>query len=255
MGENVDNNTTAKKADSTLAAEDRDSTDSGDLPPHGPLRQWIVEHDDSWLFTIGYVGLALVLSIWISLFWLVVVVGVHFILECFRHKQIAPSRSNIALLAGWEVKLDIALILFALALTAYMDFLLGVAGLGGAARLGARGAARVGGWGRAIKATLLSLDDAAQVARMAISKRSSSSTTIRRQAEAADGASEGGLTEEHLGTGRSVLDWRGWNRGDYFVVGFAVICLSAIMIAPLVTPHTYPSLVDALLADLHPWPS
>ncbi len=49
--------------------------------PAGPLRRWLVMHDDQWTFIVPYIGLAVLLSALISLFWLVVVVAVHFALE------------------------------------------------------------------------------------------------------------------------------------------------------------------------------
>jgi len=225
-------------------------TEGENQAPVGPLHQWIMQHDDSWLFTICYVGLALVLSIWISLFWLVVVVGVHFILECIRQKTIAPMGSNIVLLAAWQIKLDLALILFALALTAYMDILLGVAGLGGAARIGAKGAARLGGWGRAIKATLLSLDDAAQIVRVAATRRSSVAPVMDTEV-LEDGIGDlktqpVTVCSEHMPTTCS--------KGDILTIGFSIICLMAIFVAPWVTDHSVSSLFALFLAELHPYP-
>jgi len=218
-----------------------------------------MEHDDSWLFTILYVGLALVLSIWISLFWLVAVVGVHFLLECVRQRSIARPGSNVPLLAVWEIKLDLSLILFALALTAYMEWILGVAGLGGAARIGAKGAARVGGWGRAIKATLLSLDDAAQIARLAFTRKSTRTAT-----ETPPVASSAHELPEPEVPGDSVrpksiaivdpCDVATWSRGDRWVIGFGAVCLASLLIAPWLTEHTPSSLLLALISELHPYP-
>lgn len=242
---------------------------SPDLPSPGPLRRWILEHDDSWLFTILYVGLALVLSIWISLFWLVAVVGVHFLLECVRQRSLARPGGNVPLLAVWEIKLDLSLILFALALTAYMEWILGVAGLGGAARVGVKGAARVGGWGRAIKATLLSLDDAAQIARLAFTRKSArtanDSTQIATPADEtpADEVSDREVHDrEAVGgsVGRDTIglvdpcDVATWSRGDRWVIGFGAVCLASLLIAPWLTEHTPSGLLLALISELHPYP-
>ena len=106
----------------------------------GGIRNWIINHDDSWLFIIGYIGLAVVLSIWISLFWLVAVVAVHFLFEIVRQHTIHDSWTTIISESLWELKLDIALVLFALVVSLYMDVVLGVAGLQGAARAGASAA-------------------------------------------------------------------------------------------------------------------
>ena len=55
------------------------------------LRDWVLNHDDSWIFIILYVGLAVVLSLWISLFWLLVVVAGHFVLEWIRQRHIRDA--------------------------------------------------------------------------------------------------------------------------------------------------------------------
>ena len=213
-----------------------------------------MEHDDSWLFTILYVGLALVLSIWISLFWLVAVVGVHFLLECVRQRSIARPGGNVPLLAVWEIKLDLALILFAFSLTAYMELILGVAGLGGAARVGAKGAARVGGWGRAIKATLLSLDDAAQIARLAFTRKSApTASDTSRVAPSARETSGDSVCQEPI-EAVDPCDVATWSRGDRWVIGFGAVCLASLLIAPWLTEHTPSGLLLALISELHPYP-
>lgn len=213
-----------------------------------------MEHDDSWLFTILYVGLALVLSIWISLFWLVAVVGVHFLLECVRQRSIARPGSNVLLLAVWEIKLDLSLILFALALTAYLELILGVAGLGGAARVGAKGAARVGGWGRAIKATLLSLDDAAQIARLAFTRKSGRTVTDSSQVATSGCEASGDSDDREPIATVDPCDVATWSRGDRWVIGFGAVCLASLLIAPWLTEHTPSGLLLALISELHPYP-
>ncbi len=133
--------------------------------PKGHVRSWILNHDETWTFTVFYIGLALVLSMFISLFWLAAVVAIHAAMEWYRQR--AESRSRVMSRVFWEIKLDVALILFAMVVSVYMDFFLGIAGLGQAARLGARAGARMGtrmaGWQRALRGALLSMDDAAQV--------------------------------------------------------------------------------------------
>lgn len=81
-------------------------------------RRWILEHDDSWVFTGLYVGLAVVLSIWISLFWLVAVVAGHVALEWVRQRHYDPEPAGVPARIAWELKLDFGLVLFALALAA-----------------------------------------------------------------------------------------------------------------------------------------
>ncbi len=106
-------------------------------------KAWIIDHDDSKLFLVLYVGLAVVLSLWISLFWLVAVVAVHGLLEWIRQHHLDKKLAGVVARVMWEIKLDIALILFAMALDVYLDFILGLAGLQAVAR-GGQAAARGG---------------------------------------------------------------------------------------------------------------
>ncbi|MCG6118758.1 MAG: hypothetical protein MEQ07_11300 [Aquimonas sp.] len=75
----------------------------------------MAEHDDRWLFTLAYVGLTVVLSLLISLFWLVAVVAAHAALEWYalKHRGFPRQRLGRTL---WHLKLDVSLILFARAL-------------------------------------------------------------------------------------------------------------------------------------------
>jgi len=141
------------------------------------LRAWVLNHDDSWIFIILYVGLAVVLSLWISLFWLLAVVAGHFVLEWIRQRHIRDA--GVLPQVFWELKLDIALILFALVLTLYLEVVFGILGLqaagraGAIARVGARGGSRFAAWERTLRGLLLSADDAAQVARAIAMRRAS----------------------------------------------------------------------------------
>jgi len=207
------------------------------------VHDWVVDHDDSWLFTISYVSLAVVLSIWISLFWLVVVVGIHYAFEWVRHRRQHDSRWMIAATAMWHVKLDLVLIVFALCLTAYMDVLMGVAGLGGAARLGLQSGARLGGWARALRGILLSLDDAAQVARVAAAKLARSS----------NGQVDDELAAADLPAPQQP-PWYRWSWGDHVTIWFGAFCLILIVLAPWLTDKTAVEVCWELLMDLHPFP-
>lgn len=219
------------------------------------IHQWILQHDESWLFVGLYVALAVVLSIWISLFWLVAVISVHALFEWIRQSAQFESKPRIAAEALWEIKLDIALILFALALALYMEIILGVLGLQSAARLGA--AARTGSralaWERALRGVLLSLDDAAQVAR-----------AFFRQ-DAKNGDAENGPAPQETAPETSIPKtapdapeknaWaRPWGWGDKIAIGLGAICLLLMLLSPALTLHTPGSALATLAAELHPWP-
>lgn len=231
--------------------------------PQGPVRRWIVQHDDSWLFIVPYIGLAVVLSIAISLFWLVALVVAHFVLEWVRQIYEAqnagdqPGFGGLLLRVLWELKLDLALIVFALVLAVYMEMALGVVGLGAAGRSGAMATARaVGRSGamttarvgsrfavlqRVLRGVLLSLDDAAQVARAILQRRGASPPD-----EAATASASRPLPDGRPGLRVS------WSKADYAILGFGTLSLVLLMLAPVLTDHDVRSLLLTLAKELHP---
>ncbi len=197
-------------------------------------RRWLLDHDNRATFTILYITLALVLSMAISMFWLVAVVATHGIIEFWSmgKEGIHDHRLGRTL---WHIKLDIMLVLAALWLGLYIDLLFGLAGLSAAARTGAQVSTRLIAWQRAIRGVLLSVDEAALAAKAALGR----------------GHGEpGGPRWEP-----KPLPWRqSWGWGDHLTIGFAVLFAALILLSPLFTDH---SLVEALLLlaeDLHPWP-
>lgn len=208
------------------------------------LHDWVVRHDDSRLFVVAYIGLAVVLSIGIGLFWLVAVVAVHFAFEVVRQRTRHAGWRGVIAEAVWELKLDLALVLFALVISLYMEVVLGVLGLQAAARAagtGLRGGARFAGWQRVLRGLLLSVDDAAQVARFA----------------AAGGREGGPGEEEDVASSDSPWGpWAGaWGRGDRATLAFGALCLLLLAAVPFLTDHTYGTVVAALAAELHPFPA
>ena len=206
------------------------------------LHAWVLAHDDSWLFIAPYIGLAVILSLMISLFWLLVVVAAHAALEWYVHWREHPSVVHTAARVAWEIKLDLALVLFALALAIYMDYIMGAAGLSAAARAGARGVqatGRVIAWQRGLRAVLLTLDDAAQVTRAAISSGQ----------KAVAAAPEPETPKRGWG------GWAApWTVGDCISIGIGVICLGALAAAPALTGLATPEILAKLATELHPWP-
>jgi hypothetical protein len=199
------------------------------------LLLWIAAHDDSWVFTLLYVGLAVVLSIAISLFWLVAVVAAHAALEWYalRHAGVVQQRVGRVL---WHLKLDLALILFALALGLYLETLFGMAGLGAVARTGAQAGARFVGWKHALRGLLMTVDDMAQVAK-AVARR---------------GQGSGGNEESFE---MALPPWRRpWRTGDRLSLGFGALCLVLILAAPWLSGLDAGEVLAHLRHDLHPWP-
>lgn len=207
------------------------------LSRRGLLPSWIHDHDDRWIWTAFYVGGAVVLSIWISLFWLVALVMLHGLMEWLRHRLVDREVVGVAVRVCWELKLDIALVLFAFVVALYMDLVLGAAGLSGAARVGAQAASRAGAWARAIRGVLLTVDDAAQVARVLASRGKSKND---------------GDVEAPIGY------WGGWTQpwgiGGWVSVGLGVVSLALILLAPLLTGQPVGEVFWTILGELHPWP-
>lgn len=252
------------------------------------MTRWIVDHDRSWLFVILYVGLAVVLSVWVSLFWLLFMAGVHFALEWIRHAILRGEAGIVVPLnALWEVKLDLALVLVALALALYMELILGVLGLQSAARAGAAVRAggkvgtRVAGWERLIRGFFLTVDDLANVARAFVMRRGGEAVPAVAEAVAESGAPGEGASDpvapsapaaeaplegppptvepppyESGGIGpRPPLLWTArWDRGDVFSLGLALVSVVLIVATPLFTSHSPGSALAVLATELHPFP-
>ncbi len=210
-------------------------------PTLHPAHEWVVEHDDRRLFIVLYIGLALLLSIWISLFWLVVMVGVHLLFELVRQSHLRRRPAAVLAHALWEIKLDIGLVLLSLVFALYMEVVVGVLGLnaaarlGSAAKLGARGV-RFAAWERTLRGILLAADDAVQVLRLLASRG-------RRAAPSpAQGGADAGETAP------------AWGLGDWLSVGLVVVSLALLLVAPWLTGQTPAQIHATLLAELQPFP-
>lgn len=206
-------------------------------PRREAVHAWVREHDDRWLFIVGYVGLAVVLSVWISLFWLVAVVSLHLLLEVLRQRLLGPGALAARVL--WELKLDLALILFSFVLAVYMEVVLGAAGLGSVARLGVRATPRAAGWIRILRGALLSLDDAAQVGRAALARRK------RGTADRVDEVPAVPVYRFHP---------REWTPGDHLAIWLGVVCIALLLCAPLLVSLPLGEVGQLLLDELQPFP-
>jgi hypothetical protein len=216
---------------------------AGSVPARS-LRAWVVNHDDSRVFLVGYLGLALVLSIAIGLFWLVALVGVHWAFEYVRARHQGEGGWRAVGSALWAVKLDVALVLFALVLALYLKFVLGVLGLqavgraGAAVQAGARGGVRFAAWEKVIRGTLLAADDAVQ------GVRAVSALRAQRTGDGEGDAAEVAVT----GGGRRL------GVGDWLSLGIGAVCLALILIAPWMGYSGWGEVLATLGAELHPFP-
>lgn len=199
-------------------------------------RRWLADHDNRVTFTILYITLALVLSMAISMFWLVAVVTAHGIIEYWSLGR-AGIRDRRLGRTLWHVKLDIALVLAALWLGLYIDLLFGVAGLSAAARTGAQATARFVAWQRTIRGVLLTADEAALAAKAALGGRKH--------------GNEQAVPRYTV----PPRPWRQrWGLGDRLIVGSIGLLLALILLAPVITDHSVYEALEILAEDLHPWP-
>jgi hypothetical protein len=211
----------------------------------GPIRTWIEEHDHSWLFVGVYLGLAVILSVFVSLFWLAFMAGAHLLLECIRHYRPGWGARDILTHSLWEVKLDFALVLLALALVLYVDVVLGVLGIQSAARAaavtraGAKTVTRMAAWERYLRGFLVTIDEIVRISRAAVLLRRGRPVRV--------------AAAEERGP---VHPWsREWGLGDRISLGMIAICILLIVATPLLTPYDWSWTMGTLLYELQPFPS
>ncbi len=222
---------------------------------HSPFVRWVIHHDDSLWFNVFYIGLAVVLSIWLGLFWLVAVVGVHGVFEIYRQHLLGRRPANALLETLWELKLDIGLIIFALWLGVYLDFIFGIAGLSAGARaaanVGSRAAqtgARAAVWQRFIRGFFITLDDVG-LALKAMGRRRSKKEKIDEVQEVIIQASEDDTAPEQ-GSSWS----KKYTTGDWLALLFCGIFLLLILLAPLLTDKSGIEVLRMIAEDMKPFP-
>lgn len=203
---------------------------------------WIKEHDDRWSFIILYIGGAVALSIWLNLFWVIVLMLAHFVLEIVRGHLLQARRPLLHAL--WEVKLDIALILFALVVALYSEHILALLGLGHAARAGqaARGlqfAARFAVIERALRIIVLTMDDFARLVQAVLKFRSRN-----KQAEPSLAGHEA-----HTLSGATAA----YQTGDVLSLAFGALCLTLIVLLPTLIGTPVDELAGQILHEISPY--
>jgi len=111
-----------------------------------------------------------------SLFWLVVIVGVHAFIEyiSLRHKNI----ENIIFELFWHIKLDLAFISFALVLSLYMEVIFGLI----IAKFGSRFASFLA-YQNIFRTILMSLDDITKSTKAIIILKNKKQTSLKVEHE------------------------------------------------------------------------
>jgi hypothetical protein len=232
------------------------------LPRSGSFGEWVRVHDERWSFVILYLGLAVGLSVFVSLFWLLVVAGLHFLLECGRQAHYRSDTSEVLGHALWEVKLDVGLVLLALTLVLYIDVVMGLLGLQSAARAAAvsRAGARIGtraaAWERNIRTFLLTVDEMARLLYAAVMVRKGERRRQRGAGPAPPPASTPAPPPRKPVRPEPGDGWRGrWGVADRIGVLLVAAGVLLLLVAPLLTPHDWATALAVILAELRPFPA
>ncbi len=229
------------------------------------ILNWVADHDNKKIFIVLYISISLVLSIAISLFWLLFAVIIHFAFELISQNQKQGSFTSVLMESFWETKLDFALVIFAWWLAIYLDFIFGVAGIGAAARLGAQTAsrtsqvsgkviqssARTAAWGRIIRAILLSLDDVGNAIKSVYQSKASK---MRNKP-----IPERNLERTKANTPNikrvTKSSWLSkWQIIDYVGVSLFLICLILIALAPFLIGVELKDIYKITIDEFHPLP-
>jgi hypothetical protein len=219
----------------TAAASAVDTVPQGTTAPIG---RWCMEHDERNSFVFTYIALSIVLSVMAGLFWLVMLVGVHFALELYRNRELA--RASRVAHATFGIKLDVTLVLMALALSLYMDLLFAALGLRALPRAGAavgRLSGRLPSLRRIVRAALLLTDEVVRIAAYITAARGIS------------GAKSG-----------SSVVWKphspwtaSWNVGTRVIMGLGVMALLLLLAAPWLSGHGLDGTLAILIDELSPF--
>jgi hypothetical protein len=195
-----------------------------------------------------YLGASVILSIFISLFWLLFVIAIHFGFECYRQSHYIRDRRNVLLHALWEVKLDIGLAALAFAVALYVDVIMGLLGIQSATRVAqaARVGARAAAWERNLRTFLLTIDEITRVSHAAYT------LGLRHRR---GGKSQGAAIVPAVARA-DVPAWRGrWGWGDRIGLALVTVGLTLIVLAPLLTPHDVAGSLMVILEQLKPFPA
>jgi hypothetical protein len=214
-----------------------DAAGAADGVVPAPIGRWCMEHDERNSFVFTYITLSVVLSVMAGLFWLVMLVGVHFGLELYRNRDLA-RRSQLAH-ASFGIKLDVTLVLLALALSLYMDVLFAALGLRALPRAGAavgRLSGRLPSLRRIVRAALLLTDEVIRISAYITAAR--------------------GIT----GAKSSSMVWRPhspwaerWTVGTRVVIGLGGLALILLLAAPWLSGHGLDGTLAIVAHELSPF--
>lgn len=234
----------------------RETADDGEEEKQAKgFLEWIVDHDEKRLFVLGYVGLTLLLTIGISLFWLIFLVSIHFFFELLKkHYDGAGSPSRIIAWAAWDIKFDIALITMALVLLVYTEISFGIAGIAGLGRFTGV-MARFSGATRGV----LPIKDLILAFRIVCTRQMDRRDFLQRKLQWSKQQEKEGIKAvkqvERMRLSAHRYPWQmKWPLTSKLVIGVAVFNLLAILFAISFGETPAAEWGAAILRELHPWP-
>lgn len=217
--------------------------------------RWVDRHDDTWLFTIIYVALAVTLSLSISLFWLFIVALAHSGLEWYALSRagVTGFRSKIKKIL-WHIRLDLVVILFALWLGVYMTAIFGVLGISAVTRASTAARATT-----VARATPLHMHDFLNTMSIIIDDIILVLRGFARRSPKEQQASPQAIAVEQVITPlvAPVHPWqqiKGLGLGDKLLFIGAVALLATLMLSPILSPYSSTEVIEILTASLDPWP-
>jgi hypothetical protein len=201
-----------------------------------PIGRWCDHHDERNSFVFTYIVLSVVLSLVAGLFWLGVLVGVHFALELYRNRSL-PGPSRLAH-ATFGIKLDVTLVLMALALSLYADLLFAALGLRAVPRAGSavgRLSGRLPSLRRIVRAALLVTDEVVRIA-------------------AYFAASRGIAASSRAQVWHPHSPWaERWSLGTHLVMALGTVALLLLIAAPWLTGNGVQGTLSILAHELSPF--
>ena len=196
------------------------------------IKRWVHEHDERLSFTLLYFGGAVLLGIFMNLFWVTALMALHFAIEIpgnIMRRVEAPVRDAL-----WHIKFDIGLILFSLVIAVYMSKILAVLGITQAVRAtraveGVRALSRAKVIEGAIRAFMMSIDDIiGMIARIHRGRK--------------------GLKKPS----KIPAAWRNPDAGDWCSLGFSLVQIILLLLAPVLTDHDILDIAHIIVVEMTP---
>ncbi len=216
---------------------------------------WIADHDEKRLFLVGYVGLTLLLTIGISLFWLIFLVSIHFFFEVVKkYCDGAKDTSRILTWSAWDIKFDLALVTMALVLVVFTEISFGVAGVAGLSRFSGV-MARFSGASRGV----LPIKDLILAFRIICTRKLDRRNVMQRKLRWSKMQQEAGRDAikkaDCLRLSSHRYPWQmPWSLTSKIVVGVIVFNLGLVAVVMIFGETPFSEWGPAILNELHPWP-